>query len=241
MGERITFKQAIGDSLSARDMSKADNPPVLERKFSRAQTERVYSRMARVYDLWASFTESKAIGRALDLARIQDGSNILEVAVGTGIAFKELAEHNTHGKNEGIDISPAMLSAAARRMKSHEPNSYHLQVADAGNLPFADSGFDLVVCNYMFDLLPESDFAEILKEFYRVLRPSGEVVIVTMAFGRKWYNHFWHWVARNFPSLLTNCRPVLIENYASATGFRDVRMESVSQNTFPSQIITALK
>ena len=213
----------------------------MKRKFLREEVEKEYSRAAWIYDLWAKATESKATKRSLELADIHDGENILEVAVGTGLAFKEMVDRNTHGTNEGIDISPRMLSAATKRMKAYDTTRYHLQIASAYALPFHDAQFDLVINQYMLDLLPEEDFATLLREFFRVLKPSGRLVVVTMAFGEKWYNGAWHWVARHFPSLLTNCRPVSVARFAIAVGFVRLEAELVSQNTFPSQITTAVK
>jgi ubiquinone/menaquinone biosynthesis C-methylase UbiE len=161
--------------------------------------------------------------------------------VGTGIAFEKILKLNEHGWNEGVDISSAMLSAAHRRVRKYDTSRFHLGTGNAYSLPYDDSEFDLVINNYMLDLLPERDFGKVLGEFYRVLRQSGRIAVCAMAFGAKWYNHPWHWVARNFPSLLTNCRPVLVEKHLSAAGFTNVRVEFVSQNTFPSQIVTAIK
>lgn len=213
---------------------------VLERKFSREEVERAYSHVASVYDLWAKLTESRAVTRALELADIRDGESILEVAVGTGLAFKAIVEHNRHGSNEGVDLSPAMLSAAVKRMQGTGFGNYHLEVASAYTLPYGDGKFDLLINNYMLDLLPEPDFPKILEEFRRVLRPSGRIAIVTMAFGDKWYNRPWRWVAKYIPSLLTECRPVLVEKSLREAGFKRIRAETLSQNTVPSQIIAAV-
>ena len=216
-------------------------PEILERKFSSEEVEKDYSRVAWMYDVWSEFTESKAVNRSIVLADIRDGESILEVAVGTGIAFKKIVERNKHGGNEGIDISQAMLSRTIRRMKKCDINAYHSQLGNAYGLPFGDSQFDLLVNSYMLDLLPESDFISILNEFNRVLKPQGRVVIVSMAYGQRWYNHFWNWVARHYRSLLTNCRPVSIENYMKAAGFSNFIPESISQNTVASQVVTAKK
>lgn len=67
--------------------------------------EKLYNKIAPVYDIWAKLTESKARNRALELAQIQDGQNILEVAVGTGLAFYEIVLRNEHGINIGVDLS----------------------------------------------------------------------------------------------------------------------------------------
>ena len=52
----------------------------------------VYDKLSRIYDIWGRLTESRARSRAIELAAIKDGQNILEVAVGTGIAFYEIVK-----------------------------------------------------------------------------------------------------------------------------------------------------
>lgn len=51
----------------------------------------------------------------------------------------------------------------------------------------------------------------------------------------------WHWVAKRYPSLLAYCRPVFIGKHLQESGFTDIKIELVSQNTVPSQIVTANK
>jgi ubiquinone/menaquinone biosynthesis C-methylase UbiE len=49
----------------------------------------VYDKIAPIYDIWGKLTESHARNRGIELAEIVDGQSILEVAVGTGLAFYE--------------------------------------------------------------------------------------------------------------------------------------------------------
>src|SRR5690242_7853305 len=76
-----------------------------------------YTLIAPIYDLWAVFTEERARTRALEIAAIRDGESILEVAVGTGLAFEELVRRNATGQTEGVDLTPAMLARARRRIE----------------------------------------------------------------------------------------------------------------------------
>jgi ubiquinone/menaquinone biosynthesis C-methylase UbiE len=214
---------------------------ILSRKFSAKEVERSFSEAAWFYDIWARLTESKAEMRALQLADVQDGENALEVAVGTGILFEELVKRNRSGRNEGIDISPSMLSRATKRLARQNNEHYNLQIGSAYDLPFVANAFDLVINSYMLDLMPEENFGDILGEFYRVLKPSGKIIITSMSYGRKWYNGFWSLVARYFPSLLTNCRPVALRDYLIKVGFEDIAVEDLSQSTFPSQVLRAKK
>jgi ubiquinone/menaquinone biosynthesis C-methylase UbiE len=171
---------------------------------------------------------------------MQDGENILEVAVGTGTLFKRIVALNHNGKNEGIDLSPDMLSRAIKRLGKKFTN-YSLRVGDAYSLQYSDDIFDVLFNNYMFDLLPEEDFGRVLLEFKRVLKHRGRMVITSMTFGRRWYSRIWDWLVHKNPSLLAGCRPVSLEEDILHAGFENIHTEYVSQLTFPSMVIYAEK
>ena len=198
-----------------------------------------YRRIARVYDVWAWITESKARERCLELAAIQDGEAVLEVAVGTGLAFEKILQSNPAGRNEGVDLTDAMLNRAERRAAESGVSNYRLRIGDAYDLDFADDSFDVLINNYMFDLLPERDFRAVLREFNRVLRSGGRLVIVNMAIGRHWYNVIWNLVYQVSPALLGGCRGVSLHPHLEAAGFQCSKQEYVSQFTFPSEVICA--
>lgn len=199
-----------------------------------------YRNVAAIYDLWARLTESKARDRCLELAAIQDGEAVLEVAVGTGLAFEKIMEANPSGRVEGIDLTPEMLRRAERRAAATGLDNYRLRIGDAYDLDFADDSFDVVINNYMFDLLPEKDFAAVLTEFRRVLRPGGRLILVNMTRGANWYNGIWTLVYNISPALLGGCRGVSLLPHVQNAGFRQTEREYRSQFTFPSEIIRAL-
>lgn len=214
---------------------------MLDAKIKKEWVSDVYGRIAPLYDIWAWLTERKARDRCLDLAAIRDGEDVLEVAVGTGLAFARILESNPSGHNEGIDLTPAMLVRAEKRASRTGLGRYNLQVGDAYDLPFPDDSFDVVVNCYMFDLLPGGDFVTVLDEFNRVLRPGGRLAIVNMTEGKHWYNGLWHRLYRMNPALLGGCRPVSLFSLLQEVGFRDATKEYVSQFTFPSEVIFGTK
>ena len=130
----------------------------LPAKLTKTEIPEVYAGKASVYDIWGKLTESNAQDRCLELANIQDGESVLEVAVGTGLSFQRILQQNPNGINEGLDLSPAMLAKAKEKANRTGVKNYNLQLGDAYQLDFADATFDLLINNYMFDLLPESDF-----------------------------------------------------------------------------------
>ncbi len=200
----------------------------------------LYRKIAPGYDLWARLTESKARDRCLEIAAIQNGESVLEVAVGTGLAFERILRANPSGRNEGIDLTEAMLIRAEKRAASAGIESYRLTVGDAYALDFPDDDFDVLINNYMFDLLPEDDFPTVLAEFRRVLRPGGRLVLVNMTKGMHWYNSIWEWVYRMNPAWLGGCRGVQVLPLLGQVGFETLGRQYISQMTFPSEVICAV-
>ncbi|MDH3613802.1 MAG: methyltransferase domain-containing protein [Gammaproteobacteria bacterium] len=213
---------------------------MLDAQIEKNRVADIYRRIAPSYDLWARLTESKARDRCLELAAIQDGEDVLEVAVGTGLAFARILAANPSGRNEGIDLTEAMLRRADSKAAKSGSNNYRLKVGDAYDLDFPDDSFDVLINNYMFDLLPQQDFLTVLAEFKRVLRPGGRLAMVNMTRGERWYNGIWERIYRINPALLGGCRGVSLLPQIEASGFRQTRREYISQLTFPSEIVCAI-
>ncbi len=200
-----------------------------------------YRRLAPRYDLWAALTESRARRRCLELASVRNGETVLEVAAGTGLLFVELLKLNPDGVTEGVDLTEAMLTKARRRAARLGAGDHRLLVGDARHLDYPADRFDLLINNYMFDLLPEGDFATILGEFMRVLRPGGRLVLANMTKPEHWYQALWEGLYRLRPSLMGGCRGVRLLPFVEAAGFHDLRREAVSQMTFPTEVIAGVK
>ena len=214
---------------------------ILPAKLAKPDVPRVYRWTAPIYDVWGRLTESKARDRCLELARIRDGEAVLEVAVGTGLAFAEILKQNPSGRNDGIDLTQEMLDKAIRKAAAACQNNYRLCVGDAYHLKFADASFEALVNNYMFDLLPEDDFGRVLTEFKRVLRPGGRLVLVNMAKGERWHNAIWEAIYKLNATWIGGCRGVSLLEHVQAMGFQDTRREFISQMTFPSEVVYGVK
>ena len=210
---------------------------MLDAHIEKGRVADIYRKIAPSYDLWARLTESKARDRCLELAAIRNGEDVLEVAVGTGLAFKRILEANPSGRNEGIDLTDAMLMRADRKAVKSGTNNYRLRIGDAYDLDFPDDSFDVLINNYMFDLLPQQDFLTVLEEFRRVLRPGGRLAMVNMTMGERWFNGIWERIYRINPALLGGCRGVSLLPKIEVCGFRQTRREYMSQLTFPSEIV----
>jgi ubiquinone/menaquinone biosynthesis C-methylase UbiE len=232
----IFFTQHIGSYRYEKP--EGVSMTMIAAKLNKKEVIQAYSRIAFFYDVWGSLTESKARRRALQLAAIQDGESVLEVAVGTGLAFREIVRMNPNGQNFGIDLTQAMLDKAREKIGQTQAN-FRLSIGDAYDLRFENAQFDVLINNYMFDLLPEADFITVLNEFRRVLKPGGRLVLINMTKGERFYQNFYEFLYQINPRWMGGCRGVLLANTLSKAGFKNISREMTSQLGFPSEILTA--
>jgi phosphatidylethanolamine/phosphatidyl-N-methylethanolamine N-methyltransferase len=145
-----------------------------ELDFDRETVERAYDRWAPVYDLVFGGVFSKGRKAAIQ-ATNRLGGRVLEVGVGTGISLPQYAQNL---RIFGTDISEAMLQKAKKRVDELRLNNVEgLAVMDAEKLEFPDDSFDIVMAQYVVTAVPNPEAA--LDEFARVLRPGGELIILT--------------------------------------------------------------
>jgi len=199
----------------------------------------LYDRIAPVYDIWGRLTESRARNRALELAHIDDGQNVLEVAAGTGLAFREIVKRNPSGRSTGLDLSSGMLRKARRRLAALTETGYTLEQGDAFDLPVATGSVDLLVNNYMFDLIPDQDMGRILDEFARVLKADGKLILVNMTHGETAPSRLYEHIYRMSPKTMGGCRGVVLSDRLEAHGFVVETREYHQQMLFPSEVISA--
>jgi SAM-dependent methyltransferase len=99
-------------------------------------------------------------------------SEVLEVAAGTGVVTRALASRLPPTVAiTATDLNQPMVDHAAS-IGTSRPVTW--QQADAMNLPFEDSTFDAVVCQFGAMFFPDRHRA--FSEMHRVLRPGGSVL-----------------------------------------------------------------
>lgn len=141
--------------------------------FDRNVVEKAYAGWAPIYDV--VFGAVFAPGRAAAISAAERvGGRVLEVGVGTGLS---LSQYSSCNRIVGIDLSEPMLRRAIARIH-RRPLSHveMLAVMNAERLGFADASFDVVVAQFVITAVPDPEAA--LDEFARVVKPSGEIVLV---------------------------------------------------------------
>jgi ubiquinone/menaquinone biosynthesis C-methylase UbiE len=103
---------------------------------------------------------------------IEPGMTVLEVGPGNGTYTVATARRvGDKGKVVTIDIEPKMIERVTRRAQAEGIENIEARVADVYDLPFEDGYFDAIYMIAVVGEIPAPD--EAMKEFYRVLRPSG--------------------------------------------------------------------
>jgi len=144
--------------------------------------QKYYRWRASNYDAGTEF-EAEHHLEAIRRANIQEGQRVLEVACGTGRATVDLAKAvGSTGRLDALDLTDAMLEKARAKVEKLGLSSQvHFKQGNARELPYPDATCDVLYNGYMFDLIPLDGFIPILKEFQRVLKPGGKLVLVNMS------------------------------------------------------------
>ena len=217
------------------------NQEILEARYTHEEIVRKYNWIAPIYDLFGILMESKARQRAINMAAIKNGETILEVAFGTGLNFVEILKRNPQGWVNGIDVSMKMLERARKRISKTGQDNYTLYLGDCRHLPFEDGTFDILMIQYLLDILPVEDFIPILLEFRNVLKDGGRIVLVNMTKGERWLNKIYEEIYKLKPPLLAGCRGVMAQPFLEEIGFKEFQREFVSQLGFPSEVVLGVK
>jgi demethylmenaquinone methyltransferase/2-methoxy-6-polyprenyl-1,4-benzoquinol methylase len=137
--------------------------------------KKVFRILAPFYD-FGTIPISGLRDKAVDFTNPKIGSKILDVATGTGkqaFAFAKRGYDVT-----AIDLSEAMLKVA---IKKNTYKNAKFANADATNLPFKDSSFDVSCVSFALHDMPLTIREKVLKEMVRVIKPEGMIIIVDYA------------------------------------------------------------
>ncbi|NHA68095.1 demethylmenaquinone methyltransferase [Phycicoccus flavus] len=132
----------------------------------------MFDDVARRYDVTndvLSLGQDRLWRRAvLAACAAEPGERVLDIAAGTGTSSEPFAD-------SGVDVVPADFSLGMLREGRRRRTDLGFTAADAMRLPFADGSFDVVTMS--FGLRNVADPAAALREFLRVTRPGGRLVV----------------------------------------------------------------
>ncbi len=122
-------------------------------------------RIERIVDDEGRIPPAASARRAVADLAVRLGESLLDVGCGPGATWRYFLPHRPRFTWAGADVTAEMV-AAARRLYPGVPVAH----ADAGNLPWGDGSFDVVLLRDVLELLPRRLFERALAEAMRVAR-----------------------------------------------------------------------
>jgi SAM-dependent methyltransferase len=113
----------------------------------------------------------------LDLAGVQAGSRVLDVAAGTGEStLMAAARVGSKGHVLAADVSASMLNVAAEAARKEGLTNVETRAMNAENLELNTDSFDSVICRIALMLFPSP--VKALTEMRRVVKPTGKIAVM---------------------------------------------------------------
>lgn len=106
---------------------------------------------------------------------------LLDVAIGTADLSIEILRQGKAAEIHGIDLSAEMMRIGEEKVKkAGYADKITFELGNAQEMKFADNSFDAVTCAY--GVRNFSDLDKGLCEFYRTLKPGGQMLILEFSY-----------------------------------------------------------
>jgi arsenite methyltransferase len=115
-------------------------------------------------------------GNPVALASLREGETVIDLGSGGGLdCFLAAKKVGAKGRVIGVDMTPEMLDKARINAKKSGYTNVEFRLGEIENLPVADGTADVVISNCVINLSPDKQ--RVFNEAYRVLKPSGRLMI----------------------------------------------------------------
>ncbi|UCG23708.1 MAG: class I SAM-dependent methyltransferase [Chloroflexota bacterium] len=141
---------------------------------SKRRVREQFTSSAEAYATSEIHAKGLSLERLLELTRPQPEWQVLDVATGAGHTAVKFAPHVR--QVVASDITVRMLELTASLARDKGLNNVVTAAADAEDLPFDDSSFDLITCRVAAHHFPA--VPDFMAESARALRPGGFLAIV---------------------------------------------------------------
>jgi ubiquinone/menaquinone biosynthesis C-methylase UbiE len=177
-------------------------------------------RWARVYDLGNGMLGRRRTRLRTMLAddlELRPGDRVLDVGCGPGRLALVFAQRvGSTGSVDGVDAAVEMINRASSQARKRGVAAT-FQVAFAQDLPFPDAAFDAVACTLALHHVAEDDQRIAVEEMYRVLKPTGRLLIAEFHKGQGRRPAGPRWLRRSGEDMLDKALGLV-----RASGFIDV-------------------
>jgi SAM-dependent methyltransferase len=145
--------------------------PKVKREAKMSQLEKIYHKIIR------SLRKAREVEYQVVERYFRGCTSLLDVGSGTGTFIER-----DPVRRIGVDLNPENVEYCRAR-------GLRARVGSATELPFEDGSFDGVFCSHVFQVFSPDQAATTMKEFGRVVKPGGVVVISTLNKFSNFYQH----------------------------------------------------
>lgn len=142
-------------------------------KDSKQLSQERFNQYAQGYVTNKTHAKGQELDILIEVAQPQSDWNVLDIATGGGHTALKFAPHVA--KVTATDLTPNMLEAAQKFITGQGITNVEFKLADAENLPFEETTFDLVTCRIAPHHFP--DAFRFVQESTRVLKPGGLLLV----------------------------------------------------------------
>jgi ubiquinone/menaquinone biosynthesis C-methylase UbiE len=148
----------------------------MEAKLQRRIQRYGWDKASGYYERYWSEQLKPAQHLLLEMAALQLGECVLDIACGTGlVTFPAATSVGTDGRVQATDLSEKMVAWVRDEAIKRKALNVTSDWMDAEDLKFPDSSFDAVLCALGLMYVPDPTKA--LGEMRRVLKPGGRAVV----------------------------------------------------------------
>lgn len=183
-----------------------------------------YRKMAGVEDaMWYYRALHRHVGRSLAAVLPETGARVLDAGCGTGGLLRRLHGSRPQWTLAGLDFSPLACELARERTGGE------VVQGSITAMPFADAAFDAITsCDVLCQI---AEPAQAVREFHRVLRSGGHLVLTMPA-----YQWMYSYHDREVDNLRRYNR-VEVNTLLEGAGFRIVRSTYWNTLLFPLAVL----
>jgi len=115
------------------------------------------------------------------LLRLPPDGLVLDVAIGTAEVAMAICRRHPAARVVGVDFSPAMLAVGLQKIaKRGLDERIGVAAGDGRLLPIRSASVDAVTISFGIRNIEEK--AQVLREFHRVLKPGGQLLVMEFSF-----------------------------------------------------------